>query len=207
MNDKKPDSNGTMDGSRAVTLINAMIDRMIDDEGGHARRVIDTLLDLGFTAAKLTGIFLFSKGDVEQAELDAKLKLRLLLFEECRRNCPGCCNWDWDLKALPACRDYTPYRLIMLTRGEPMLHPEVIRSDVAAIRAQTDAPIYLYTNGAGPGRSAAYPRRSPKRPLPGAGHSCWPEEMPSEAEYAEAEVTGWIMRVQIAVAICTPFLD
>ncbi len=145
MIDKKPDSSGTMDGARSVTLINAMINRMIDDDGGHARRVIDTLLDLGFTAEELTGIFLFPKGDVEQAELDAKPKLRLLLFEECRRSCPGCCNRDWDFKALPACRDYTPYRLIMLTGGEPMLHPEVVRSAVAAIRAQTDAPIYLYT--------------------------------------------------------------
>lgn len=145
MNDKKPDNGSTMDGARAVTLINAMINHMIDDEGGHARRVIDTLLDLGFYAEELTGIFQFPKGDVEQAELDAKPKLRLLLFEECRRNCPGCCNRDWNLKVLPACRDYTPYRIIMLTGGEPMLHPEVVRSAVATIRAQTDAPIYLYT--------------------------------------------------------------
>lgn len=72
-------------------------------------------------------------------------KLRLLLFEECNRNCQGCCNKDWDLKSIPVCKDFTPYRLIMLTGGEPMLHPEVILDAVSAIRAQTTAPIYLYT--------------------------------------------------------------
>ncbi len=41
-------------------------------------------------------------------------KLRLLLFEECTRSCPGCCNRDWDLQSLPVCRDYSPYQLIML---------------------------------------------------------------------------------------------
>lgn len=72
-------------------------------------------------------------------------KLRLLLFEECNRNCEGCCNKDWDLQSVPTCDDYSPYRLIMLTGGEPMLRPDVIRSAVSDIRAQTDAPIYLYT--------------------------------------------------------------
>ena len=42
-------------------------------------------------------------------------KLRLLLFEECDRDCPGCCNRDWDLRSLPVCRDFTPYQVIMLT--------------------------------------------------------------------------------------------
>lgn len=58
---------------------------------------------------------------------------------------PGCCNRDWDLQALPLCQDYTPYRLIMLTGGEPMLYPEIIREAIAAIRRQTNVPIYLYT--------------------------------------------------------------
>ena len=34
---------------RAVALINAMIDRMVNDAGGHVREVIGTLLDIGFT--------------------------------------------------------------------------------------------------------------------------------------------------------------
>lgn len=72
-------------------------------------------------------------------------KLRLLLFEECNRSCPGCCNRDWDLQALPVCYDFTPYRIILLTGGEPMLHPETVRAAVAEIRRQAKAPIYLYT--------------------------------------------------------------
>lgn len=72
-------------------------------------------------------------------------KLRLMLFEECDRSCPGCCNLDWDIQSLPVCRDFTPYQTIMLTGGEPMLHPEIVRAAVAEIRGQTKAPIYLYT--------------------------------------------------------------
>lgn len=66
MNNRKSD-NSTMDGARAVTLINALIDHMINDEGGHARRVIDTLLDVGFTAEELTEVFQFPKSDVDDA--------------------------------------------------------------------------------------------------------------------------------------------
>ena len=72
-------------------------------------------------------------------------KLRLPLFEECNRNRQGCCNKDWDLQSIPVCTDFTPYRLIMLTGGEPMLHPEKILDAVSTIRTQTTAPIYLYT--------------------------------------------------------------
>lgn len=66
MNNRKSD-NSTMDGARAVTLINALINHMINDEGGHARRVIDTLLDVGFTAEELTEVFQFPKSDVDDA--------------------------------------------------------------------------------------------------------------------------------------------
>lgn len=74
-----------------------------------------------------------------------KKKLRLLLFEECNRNCPGCCNRDWNLTDLSVCRNYAEYDLIMLTGGEPMLHPDIIRQAVSDIRRETDAPIILYT--------------------------------------------------------------
>lgn len=66
MNNRKSD-NSTMDGARAVTLINALINHMINDEGGHARRVIDTLLDVGFTAEELTEVFHFPKSDEDDA--------------------------------------------------------------------------------------------------------------------------------------------
>lgn len=77
--------------------------------------------------------------------LFAKKKLRLVLFDECNRNCPGCCNKDFDLPNLPLCTDYTPYNMIMLTGGEPMLHPEIVLQAVREIRQHTNAPIVLYT--------------------------------------------------------------
>jgi hypothetical protein len=73
------------------------------------------------------------------------MKLRLLITEECNRNCKLCCNKNWDLQALPVCSDYTGYREIILTGGEPLLRPDLVRRVVAEIREQTDAPIYLYT--------------------------------------------------------------
>ena len=85
------------------------------------------------------------KNGMEKMNMDMDMKLRLVLFEACDRCCPGCCNHDWDLKNLPVCTDYTPYKMIMLTGGEPMLPPEIIHQAVQKIRAQTGAPIYLYT--------------------------------------------------------------
>jgi len=71
--------------------------------------------------------------------------LRLLLFEDCKRNCPGCCNNDYDLKNLPLCIDFKGYDQIILTGGEPMLRPFFVLTVVERIRKQTDAPIYMYT--------------------------------------------------------------
>ena len=72
-------------------------------------------------------------------------KLRLILFDECHRNCVGCCNKDWDIRNLPVCNDFRGFDLIMLTGGEPMLHPNVILQTIEIIRSQTKAPIILYT--------------------------------------------------------------
>lgn len=44
-------------------------------------------------------------------------KLRLLLHEECNRNCKGCCNKDWDLNALEIEDDFTDYDEILITGG------------------------------------------------------------------------------------------
>jgi len=72
-------------------------------------------------------------------------KLRLVMFEECNRACEGCCNKDWDLNALEVAGSYSGYDLVMLTGGEPMLKPEAIIDITNKIRAETNAPIYLYT--------------------------------------------------------------
>ncbi len=78
-------------------------------------------------------------------EASAGSKLRLLLFDECNRDCEGCCNKDIDLAALPVCTSYTGYDMIMLTGGEPMLHPQIIMEAIHQIRRGTRAPIILYT--------------------------------------------------------------
>jgi hypothetical protein len=75
-----------------------------------------------------------------------KPKLRLLLFEECQRDCPLCCNKYFNLDLLPTCSDYSGYQEIMLTGGEPLLHPEIIARAMEMIRGQTDSPVYLYTS-------------------------------------------------------------
>lgn len=72
-------------------------------------------------------------------------KLRLLLWSDCDRNCKGCCNKNWNLKALPICRDFTDYKEILLTGGEPLLYPKQLKGIIKVIRNLTTAKIYLYT--------------------------------------------------------------
>ena len=54
-------------------------------------------------------------------------KLRLLLTENCNRECKGCCNTDWDIKNLPEISAdeiiNENFDLIMITGGEPLLYP------------------------------------------------------------------------------------
>jgi organic radical activating enzyme len=74
-----------------------------------------------------------------------KKSLRLLLFEECNRDCPGCCNKDWDLNSLESETSYEDYDEIILTGGEPMLRPGFVIDVVEELRRKTDAKIYMYT--------------------------------------------------------------
>jgi len=74
------------------------------------------------------------------------VKLRLLLFEECNRNCRGCCNKDWDLKALPQVKTFKGFDEILLTGGEPMLHPIIVKKVSNKIYKQNEkTKIYMYT--------------------------------------------------------------
>jgi len=74
------------------------------------------------------------------------MKLRLLLFSQCNRSCPGCCNKDWDLGGLEVADSFAGYKEIFITGGEPMLRPDMIRECVEKIRQDNQtAPIYLYT--------------------------------------------------------------
>jgi len=72
-------------------------------------------------------------------------KLRLLLFKDCKRNCSGCCNKDWDLKSLKKVKSFKGYDEIILTGGEPMLKPAFVIGTALKIRSKTNAKIYMYT--------------------------------------------------------------
>ncbi len=75
------------------------------------------------------------------------MKLRLLLFEKCNRNCKGCCNKDFDLKNLPIA-DNDSIRgkdMIILTGGEPMLNPSLIIRVTQDIKSVSAAPVIVYT--------------------------------------------------------------
>lgn len=73
-------------------------------------------------------------------------KLRLLLFEKCNRKCKGCFNNDYDLQNLPIETDFSQYKRIFITGGEPMLDPYKIMKAIKKIRSQNMfCGIYLYT--------------------------------------------------------------
>lgn len=56
---------GEMQLPRALEMLNALIDHMIELEGGHANRVIPTLLDMGFTSEELTTDLCFPQKSVD----------------------------------------------------------------------------------------------------------------------------------------------
>ena len=63
--DNHNDTAGKMKLPRALELLNALIENMINDEGGHANRVIPLLLDVGFTAEELVEDFCFLQESVD----------------------------------------------------------------------------------------------------------------------------------------------
>ncbi len=73
------------------------------------------------------------------------MDLRLLLFKECNRDCPLCCNKGFDLKSLPVCADYTKYDSIVLTGGEPLINPKKVHEAIDKIRKVYAGKIFLYT--------------------------------------------------------------
>lgn len=76
-----------------------------------------------------------------------KNKLRLILWEDCPRSCPGCCNNDFDIQGLPKISFYDLYSYdeIFLTGGEPMMHPDRLLEMLYVIATCSDAEIYVYT--------------------------------------------------------------
>ncbi len=65
-NTEVKDYKGAITPARGVSLINRLIDRLINDECGHVKPVIEALLDMGFTENELVEVFHFSSSDVDK---------------------------------------------------------------------------------------------------------------------------------------------
>ncbi len=61
-----PEVKAQINPARGVYLINRLIDRLINDEGGHVKPVIEALLNMGFTGNELVEEFHFSSSDVDE---------------------------------------------------------------------------------------------------------------------------------------------
>jgi hypothetical protein len=73
-------------------------------------------------------------------------KLRLLVTNECYRDCEGCCNKQWDLSSLSVCEDFEGYDEVLLTGGEPLLKDYwFFKVLVFRIRKDSECKVYLYT--------------------------------------------------------------
>lgn len=70
--------------------------------------------------------------------------LKLLVTKKCLKNCPGCCNKDWDLDALPNVKHFN-YDQILITGGEPLLFLPQLLDLCIKIREKSDTKIYIYT--------------------------------------------------------------
>lgn len=80
------------------------------------------------------------------------MKLRLLVTKQCPRQCPGCCNNNWDLDSLqPFTSDnmwndeYDEWDEIIFTGGEPLMHPEELNHVMAEFWEAYETTFYLYT--------------------------------------------------------------
>ena len=76
-----------------------------------------------------------------------RMRLRLLLFEECHNDCPLCVNKNFDLGDLErvhSSKEFKKYSEIILTGGEPMLYPSYVKDIIGWVRKGTDAPIFIY---------------------------------------------------------------
>lgn len=77
--------------------------------------------------------------------------LRLFLWPDCPKQCPKCCNKNFDYNSLPVLKTFKGWDAICFTGGEPLLYPRRV-FDIA-VRAANENPAakrYLYT--ALPGR-------------------------------------------------------
>jgi MoaA/NifB/PqqE/SkfB family radical SAM enzyme len=78
------------------------------------------------------------------------VKARLLITEECERNCPYCCNQYESImskmQTIHGLGELQGYDEVMITGGEPMLDPERTLMIAAELKIRDpERPVYLYT--------------------------------------------------------------
>lgn len=83
-------------------------------------------------------------------EMSRNKKLRLLVTTKCPHHCPLCCNNSWNFDELPRVNRWN-YQQIMITGGEPLIHPIKVQLLTETIRSITDMQstnpeIFLYTS-------------------------------------------------------------
>jgi len=83
-------------------------------------------------------------------EMSRNKKLRLLVTTKCPHHCPLCCNNSWNFDELPRVNRWN-YQQIMITGGEPLIHPVRVQLLAHTIRSiadmqGTNPEIFLYTS-------------------------------------------------------------
>lgn len=76
-----------------------------------------------------------------------KYNIHLLVTDKCDRNCPFCCNKQYDLDAIPVVSDeeLKIAKRIFLTGGEPFSYTDPCKI-ARSIKEKYNVEIYVYTN-------------------------------------------------------------
>lgn len=81
------------------------------------------------------------------AKAEGRDTLRLLLWEDCNRNCKGCCNKDINMSKIVTAYSFKGYSTIILTGGEPLLYPHFVLKAISMIMEQNkNARLLMYTS-------------------------------------------------------------
>jgi hypothetical protein len=67
------------------------------------------------------------------------------MWGQCHKHCEYCLNQQWDYNEVPICHDYSPFDVVSITGGEPLLFPGAIQRLIRRIRIDSRAKIYVYT--------------------------------------------------------------
>ena len=75
-------------------------------------------------------------------------KARLIISYRCDKSCPDCCNeWKGTEQQVKQVTldEVRGYDEVMITGGEPMLFPDMVREMIPVLRSQGAKTVYLYT--------------------------------------------------------------